>query len=134
MTRFLRLFEPYRLMEKAVADQRATIFQMEQRADAAQARMDSELAMWRERCESLEARVTDLTDKMVNAGDSMALRVIGRRMFGKNPIEAPPVESIDRTHNISAGTGKALGRDMVKSKTADFFADLARESGVMPKN
>jgi hypothetical protein len=112
MTWFLNLFRAYR---EAVA-----IASREREGRAA------EVALWRSRCEAAEARVRELTDKMLDdrakLADAMSLRAIGKRVFTK----ADPVPA-DQTATPRVVHGRQFARVAAQQQTAEFYKDLQKQ-------
>lgn len=76
----------------------------------------------------------ELTDILKTAGDSLGLRVTGRRLFSKAPVEAPPDSQEPRTPiNVSQGAGWQFAGDVVRRHNAEFFKSRAQQAGVVPK-
>jgi hypothetical protein len=106
--RFLRLFRAFRDTEAEVGWQKA------------------EVALWRTRCESAEARVRELTDKMLDdrakLADAMSLRAIGKRVFTKaDPVPAEQATTSRVVH------GRQFARVAAQQQTAEFFKDLQKQ-------
>jgi hypothetical protein len=111
VTRFLRLFRAYR---EAVA-----IANWEREGRAA------EVALWRVRCEAAEARVRELTDKMLEdrarLADTMSLHAIGKRIYSKaDPV---PVDAVAPR----IVQGRVFARHAQQQQTAQFFENLRKE-------
>jgi len=91
-------------------------------------RLQAENETLRERVAVSDARVTELTDKIINAGDAMAVRALGRPAFTKtNPGPPPDRKPVDQSSH------KMLGSAAARQMTQEFFQDLAKKSGVAPE-
>lgn len=91
------------------------------RAENAEKRTDAVL-------DQLAAKNAELIDRLSNAGDSLAMRLTGRRLFSKAPVEVPPPAAAPRQMH-----GKMFAGDLARIKNADFFKRLAAQSGVAPE-
>lgn len=91
--------------------------------------------VWRERCERAESRADstfhEMTEKLSNAGDSLSMRFMARRLFSKAPVEAPPAIA-QNPINVSRGASKMFASDLARQQDSRFFEKLAKERGVMP--
>jgi hypothetical protein len=108
MTWFLRLFRAFRELELDLQRER------------------DEASAWRMRCESAEARVRELTDKMLDdrakLADAMSLRAIGKRVFTKaDPVPAEQATTPRVVH------GRQFARVAAQQQTAEFFKDLQKQ-------
>ena len=82
------------------------------RYDAAQESIDY-LRTKLEKAEALTAEIDrELKDILKTAGDSLGLRVTGRRLFSMAPVEAPPAEAV--SSNISAGSSRQFAGDVAR--------------------
>lgn len=141
--RFLRLFHQFRALEVSLSVERDRAMRFDRDATQAQAagvRTEQELSFWKQRSADLEAEVRKLQDDRVNlaqekaeaianAGDAIALRALGRRMFSKvtdadpQPPQQPPI-------NLSSGS-RPLARDIVARKNREYFLNALK--GTEPK-
>jgi hypothetical protein len=106
--RFLRFFAIFRELELDLQRER------------------DEASAWRMRCESAEARVRELTDKMLDdrakLADAMSLQAFGKRVFTKaDPVPADQAEGPRIVH------GRQFARVAAQQQTAEFFKDLQKK-------
>lgn len=133
MKRFLRLFSAFRGIESALTAERKLRIECESasiRMEAAKSRAESEMREWVSRYDASQRRIEHLTEKIMDAGDAVAIRAIGRKLYGKT-VEAA-VQPSKGPVNISSGSNKRFGRDVVRQQTADFFRKAAQDAGVLP--
>ncbi|HWR49917.1 MAG TPA: hypothetical protein VN428_02350 [Bryobacteraceae bacterium] len=110
---FLRLFSQFRALDSAATEAKA------------------ETRAWIARCESAEARVRELTDRMLDdrakLADMMSIHAIGKRAFSKaDPV--PP----DQMPHIGMVHGRQFARQATRQQTAEFFEKLSKEIGQKP--
>lgn len=136
MNGFWKLFPVVRSLETRLDIEYNRRIEAERRETMAQAaglRVENELQEWKKRCDDKDKRIAELTgeltEKMGNAGDAVALRLMGKRLFGKAPVDQTP-QPPKAPVNISPGSQKMFGRDAVRQRTGEFFKKLAKESGV----
>ena len=146
--RILRLLPQFRAMERSLADTREQAnrlgIQLSHAEDARKAaevilkRSDAERDALKSKVASLEADIRRLhedclklaqekAEVIANAGDAVALRHMGRRMFSKAPIEAPPQAGNYEPINLSSGS-RPFARDIANRKNREFFENALKQS------
>lgn len=117
--RFLRLFPQHRALKEELSRTESDAAELHRQVREREA----DCGHWRERCESAELRVRELTDRMLEDSrkvqDAMSLRAIGRRIHAKNP---EPVEHPREPVQIG---GRKLAREQAAVNTAKFFEELS---------
>lgn len=101
-------------------------------------RLDAENQALRERVSAAEKRADEtaheLVDVLKTAGDSLGIRVTGRRLFSKAPVEAPPDPEKPRGPiNLSPGAGRIFAGDLAQQRNREFFTKLAKQANVIPQ-
>lgn len=129
MTRFLRLFPQFRALERAIDSWKAE----ESDWKDTESRLLETARLWHERCESAEARIRELTDKLLDdrakVADSMAIRATGRRIFSKAEVSEMP-QGPRQPMQLS---GRRLAREVAAEGTREFFESLQRELKQQPE-
>jgi hypothetical protein len=105
--RFLRLFHAFRSLELEIQ------------------RQHGEAAAWCVRAEAAEARVRELTDRLLEdrakLADTMSLHAIGKRVYSKAdpvPVDAAAPRVVQ---------GRVFARHAQQQQTAQFFENLRKE-------
>lgn len=143
--RFLSLFPLFRALQADCTNLRQRLAETQAKAQLCEsgesywrAKYDAAndtAAIWRTQCEKAEAKrdavIEDRNEKLTNAADSLALRLTGRRLLSKAPVEAPPTTP-SQPINISPGSGKRYAGDVAREANSKFFERMAQQAGVIP--